>query len=118
MAVRGIRGATVVAEDTPQHVLAATRELLEAIVAANRLRVPDIASVIFTVTPDIRSEYPARAARQLGWTDVPLLGSAEMDVPGGLPRCIRVLVLVNTDQAPEQLKHIYLHAARALRDDR
>lgn len=118
MAVRGIRGATVVPTDTKEHVLDATRELLESIVSANGLRVSDIASVIFTVTPDIRSEYPARAARELGWTDVALLGATEMDVRGGLPRCIRVLLHVNTDRSPDQLTHVYLRAARALRRKR
>jgi chorismate mutase len=93
----------------------ATRELLESIVSANGLQLSDIASVIFTVTPDIRSEYPARAARELGWTAVPLLGATEMDVAGALPRCIRVLLHVNTDRPPSQLKHIYLHEARRLR---
>lgn len=118
MAVRGIRGATVVAKDEREAVLAATRELLESIVRANGLAVRDVASVIFTVTPDIRSEYPARAARELGWHDVALLGAVEMDVPGGLARCIRVLLHVNTDLAPAQLKHIYLREARTLRTDR
>jgi chorismate mutase len=118
MAVRGVRGATTVATDSREHVLAATRELLETIISANQLSVDDIASVIFTVTPDLTSEYPAQAARDLGWTHVPLLGASEMSVPGGLPRCIRVLMHVNTRQRPEQLKHIYLQEARSLRPDR
>ena len=118
MPVRGIRGATAVDHDTPDAVVSATRELLEAIVAANKLKTDDIASIIFTVTPDLKSEYPARAARALGWTHTALLGATEMDVPGGLPRCIRVLLHVNTRQAPKAIKHIYLHAAGALRPDR
>ena len=118
MAVRGIRGATVVARDEPELVLAATRELLKAIAHANALDPDDIASIIFTVTPDVRSEYPARAARRLGWTAVPLLCATEMDVPGGLPRCIRVLMHVDTDRPAADVKHVYLHDALTLRPDR
>jgi chorismate mutase len=118
MPVRGIRGATAVNRDTPEAVVSATRELLETIVKANKLKVDDVASIIFTVTPDLKSEYPARAARALGWTDTALLGATEMDVPGGLPRCIRVLLHVNTRRSLKAIKHIYLHDARALRPDR
>lgn len=117
MPVRGIRGATVVPHDTAESVLEATRELLETLLTVNEIAAPDIASVIFTATPDITSEYPARAARQLGWNNVALLGATEMDVPGGLARCIRVLMHVNTERAPSTLKHVYLHEARALRPD-
>lgn len=118
MAVRGIRGATAVKSDTRETVLAATRELLEAMVAANGIVPADIASVIFTVTPDIRSEYPARAARLIGWTNVALLGATEMDVPTGLKRCIRVLLHVNTDRPASAVQHVYLHEAKSLRTDR
>ena len=118
MKVRGIRGATAVKTDSRDAVLAATTELLEAMVAANHLQIDDIASIIFTVTPDLKSEYPARAARQLGWTAIALLGAIEMDVPSGLKRCIRVLLHVNTDRPAAEIKHIYLHDAKALRPDR
>lgn len=118
MTVRGIRGATVVKQDTSDAVLAATRELLAAVVAANGISAADIASVIFTVTPDLRSEYPARAARLMGWTDVALLGATEMDIPTGLKRCIRVLLHVNTDRPASTITHVYLHEARSLRADR
>lgn len=118
MAVRGIRGATVADADTPEAVRAATRELLERIVTANGIACEDVASVIFTATPDLTSEYPARAARDLGWHDVALLGATEMAVPGGPARCIRVLLHVNTDRSPSALKHIYLRGARTLRPDR
>ena len=117
MPVRGIRGATVVREDRSEAILAATRELLEAIVAANDVAVDDIVSAIFTVTPDLSSEYPARAARSLGWNNVALLGATEVDVPGRLPRCIRVLLHLNTDKQQSQIRHIYLDAARSLRPD-
>jgi chorismate mutase len=118
MPVRGIRGATAVKSDTSEAVLAATSELLQAMVSANAVAVDDIASIVFTVTPDLKSEYPARAARLLGWNSVALLGATETDVAGGLRRCIRVLIHVNTDQAPSAIKHIYLHEAKALRSDR
>ena len=118
MAVRGIRGATVVTEDRSELVLAATRELLKTIVAENGIPIEEIASVIFTVTPDISSEYPARAARSLSWDNVALLGATEVAVPGGLPRCIRVLLHVNTEKPASALKHVYLREARKLRPDR
>ncbi len=118
MAVRGIRGATVANHDTSDQILAATRELLEALVHANALTAGDVISAIFTTTPDLRSEYPARAARAIGWTDVALLGATEMDLATGLPRCIRVLLHVETDRPAADIKHIYLHEAATLRPDR
>lgn len=118
MPVRGIRGATTTTRDDPDLILAATRELLEAVVAANGIAPDDIASAIFTVTPDLTSEFPARAARGIGWEHVPLLGATEMAVPHGPPRCIRVLIHVNTARAPHALKHIYLRDAHGLRPDR
>lgn len=117
MAVRGIRGATTVERDAREDILAATRELLLAIAATNQIHPDDIVSAFFTTTPDLTAEYPARAARELGWTGVPLLGATEMDVDGGLPRCIRVLVQVNTAKRASRMKHIYLRQARALRPD-
>ncbi len=118
MPVRGIRGATTADSNTREAILSATGELLRAIVAANDLTLQDIASVLFTVTSDLDAEYPARAARELGWDDIPLLGAAEINVPGGVPRCIRVLLHVNTDKPASQMKHVYLRGARALRPDR
>ena len=117
MRVRGIRGATSVTEDRSEAILGATRELLEAIVAVNEVAIEDIVSAIFTVTPDLVSEYPARAARGLGWSHVALLGATEVDVPGGLPRCIRVLLHVNTERDQSQIQHVYLGEARSLRPD-
>ena len=118
MPVRGIRGATTVERDTREDILAATRELLAAMVHANQIEPDDIASVLFTTTPDLSGDYPAHAARQLGWSTVPLLGATEMQVPGALARCIRVLLHVNTARHPTSIKHIYLRDARALRPDR
>lgn len=117
MVCRGIRGAISVDANDAVAILAATRQLLEQIVTANAISVDQIAAVIFTATPDLDAAYPARAAREMGWTHVPLLCVQEMAVAGSLPRCIRVLVLWNTDHPPEQIRHIYLGDARALRPD-
>lgn len=114
---QGIRGAITVEANEIDAILAATRRLLEAIVASNRLRPEEIATVIFTVTPDLDAVAPARAAREMGWTDVPMLCLQEMAVVGALPRCIRVLVLWNTGRARDQVCHAYLGQARRLRPD-
>ncbi len=118
MPVRGIRGATVAAADTPEAIRAATRELMLALIAANGLAPEDVASAIFTVTPDLTAEAPARAARELGWHDAALMCMAEMNAVGALERCIRVLIHWNTEKRPDQVQHVYLHAAGQLRPDR
>ena len=112
---RGIRGATTAEANTREAILSATRELLTALVEANGVRVEDIAAVWFTTTPDLNAEFPALAARQMGWEHTALLCGHEMAVPDGLPRCIRVLMLVNTEKRPEDLRHIYLKEAKDLR---
>lgn len=118
MSMRGIRGATTIESDTGTNVLSATRELLEAILAGNPgLQPADVGSVIFTVTEDIRSAFPARAARDLGWTGVPMMDAREIPVPDALPLCIRVLLHWNTDKEQAEIRHIYLRGARALRPD-
>ncbi len=118
MAVRGVRGAITITSDQAEQVLSATQELLEAIQAANpTLRSADLASIWFTATPDICSVHPARAARNLGWTQVPLMCSVEMDVPAGLPHCIRVLLHWNTDLPQSAIQHVYLKEAVRLRPD-
>ncbi len=117
MAIRGIRGATSVDSNDAEDIIAATRELLERIVAANGLRAGDLASVIFTATPDLDAAYPARAAREMGWVHVPLLCMQEMAVAGSLPRCVRVLALWNTELPAERIRHVYLGQARTLRPD-
>jgi chorismate mutase len=118
MPIRGIRGATVVERDEPEAIHAATRALLEAIQAANPgLRPADLASAWFTATPDLCAAYPAAAARQLGWTQVPLMCVQEMAVPGSLARCIRVLLHWNTDLPQTAIQHVYLGAAESLRPD-
>ena len=118
MPVRGVRGAIDVQQDDPEEILAATRQLLEALKEANpTLRPQDLASVIFTLTTDLISEYPAKAARQLGWTEVPLLCANEIPVPGGLPRTVRVLAHWNTDLPQESIRHVYLGETAKLRPD-
>ena len=118
MSVRGIRGATVVERDEPAAIWVATRELLLAIQSANpSLKTVDLASVWFSTTPDLKSAYPAAAARQMGWTDVPLMCVQEMDVPGSLAHCIRVLLHWNTELPQEAVQHVFLGEAAALRPD-
>ena len=118
MPVRGVRGATVVDNDNAQEIIAATNELLSAILDANpTLQTADLASAFFTVTDDLGSAYPARAARELGWVDVPLMCAREIPVPGGLERCIRVLLHWNTGLPQETIHHVYLGAAANLRPD-
>ena len=117
MPVRGIRCATT-CDANSQSVLDATSELLQAILVANPgLRTAEIASAWFTVTPDLQVVHPARAARDLGWTDVPLMCGLEIDVSGSLPRCIRVLIHWNTDLPQSSIKHVYLREAVKLRPD-
>ena len=118
MPVRGIRGATVAAANTPEAISSATRELLQALVSANALEAADIASVVFSTTPDLTAMPPARAARELGWTDTALMCLAEMDAANSLPRCIRVLIHWNTAKPITEVRHVYLHAAAQLRPDR
>lgn len=116
--LRGLRGATTAATNTGDAILEATAELLQALQEANAFRPQDVESAIFTSSPDLTAEYPARAARLLGWRDVPLLGAAEVAVPDGVPRCIRVLLHFYTVKPQGELKHMYLRGAAKLRPDR
>jgi chorismate mutase len=115
--MRGLRGAITVARDEPELILAATERLLREIVERNDVVPEDIGSALFTVTPDLVSEFPAAAARRLGWTRVPLLNFTEIGVPGRLERCVRVLVHVNTERRQDQMRHVYLEGATVLRPD-
>ena len=118
MTTRGIRGATTVTADQPGLVLAATTELLEAILHGNpNLKAEDIASALFTTTDDLVSAYPALAARQMGWVNVPMMCAREIPVPGSLPRCVRVLIQWNTNCVQTAIKHVYLRDAVSLRPD-
>jgi chorismate mutase len=113
--VRGLRGATTAESNTKEAILEATKELLGELGAANDLKANDIAAIFFTTTKDLNAEFPAVAARQMGWEHTALMCGHEMDVPDGQARCIRVLILVNTDRAPHELKTRYLRGAKNLR---
>ncbi len=113
--VRGIRGATTVAANTREAVLAATGELMERLIEANSIDADDVAAAFFTTTPDLNAEFPAAAARLMGWTHVALMGASEIDVPDAPRLCVRVLVLINTEKAAEELVNVYLRGAADLR---
>ncbi|MCH7706478.1 MAG: chorismate mutase [Chloroflexi bacterium] len=116
MMTRGIRGATTSTANTKEAILEATTEMLERLIEANNLDKERIAAALFTTTRDLNAEFPAVAARLLGWTEVALMCSHEMDVPGALPACIRVMVLVNTDKQPGEIVNVYLRGAVNLRN--
>ena len=115
---RGIRGATTVEVNEKKAILAATRELLTLMVEANGIEVEDVASVIFSTTPDLNATFPAIAARQMGWHDSALFCTHEMNVPGALEKCIRVLIHWNTTKGLKEIEHIYIRGAKNLRPDR
>lgn len=117
MLVRGIRGATTAEANTREAILDATRELFAAVIEANQIQHDHVASIIFSTTPDLNAEFPAVAAREAGWTDVALMCGHEMNVPGSLQRCVRILMHVNTELGLSDLKHIYLRGAQVLRPD-
>lgn len=117
MAVRAVRGATQVAENTRAAILTGTSELILEVLAHNSLTAESLISVVFTATPDLTAEFPAYAARQLGFTDVPLLCAVEIDVPGALPRVLRLMAQVETDLGRGDIHHVYLHGAARLRRD-
>lgn len=117
MPIRALRGATTVEQDSPESIAQATRELLLKLLAANELGPEEIVSVIFTVTPDLTAAFPAAAARSLGWDTVPLLDMLAPPVTNDLPRCIRVLMHVETERPPQALRHVYLRQARHLRPE-
>lgn len=117
MSVRAIRGAVQLDVDERDHLLAATRELVGAVLEANDLHADDLISVMFTATPDLTSDFPAVAAREMGLGAVPLLCAVEIDVAGALPRVVRLLAHVETERPRDQVEHVYLRGAAALRRD-
>jgi chorismate mutase len=114
---RGIRGAVTVDGNHPDAIVGATRSLLESMVRQNRIEVEDVCTVIFSVTGDLDAEFPAIAARDIGWIYTPLLCTNEIPVPGALERCVRVLMLVNTGLKQDEIVHVYLGDAMQLRPD-
>ena len=115
MYCRGIRGATTVEHNEREEILAATKELLELLIQKNDLRTEDIASAIFSMTRDLDAEFPAVAARMLGWTETALLNACEIPVPNSLGKCIRVLLHVNTTRSAAEIQHVYIRKAVSLR---
>ena len=118
MVQRGVRGAITASENTAEEILKETRRLLALMIRRNDIKPEDVASAIFSVTDDLDAEFPALAARQLGWFDVPLLCTNEIPVPGSLGRCIRILLNWNTDKPQEAIEHIYVKEAASLRPDK
>lgn len=118
MRVRGIRGATTAEANTREAILSATAELLRLMIDANQVSIEDVASVIFTTTIDLNADYPALAARALGWHDAALLCAHEMNVPHGLPMCIRIPIHWNTPVRADEVRHVYIKGAAHLRPDR
>lgn len=114
---RGVRGATTVKTNSREEILQATRQMLALMIRRNGIEPSDIGSALFTVTSDLDAEFPALAARQLGWLEVPMLCGYEIKVPGSLPLCIRVLVHWITDKSQSEIQHIYIHEAVRLRPD-
>ena len=112
---RGIRGATTAAENTDTAIYDSTRELLSQMIEANQMVQGNVAAAYFTVTPDLNAAYPAAAARQLGWTSTALMCSTEIPVPGSMERCIRIMVLYNTEMSQQEIVNIYLNGTDTLR---
>lgn len=117
LVVRGIRGAITVDADEPDEIIAAARELVEQMIQLNDVDIEMIASVIFSATPDLKSAFPAVGGREAGLTNVPLFCTTEIDVPGAQPRCLRVLMHVNTTKKQDEIQHVYLRDAVSLRPD-
>jgi chorismate mutase len=117
MACRGVRGAITVEENSSEAILEGARTLLAAMAAENGFEVTELVSVVFTATSDLDAAYPAAAAREMGWTETPLLCMQEMKVKGSLARCLRVLIHWNTDRSPAEIRHLYLRGAQVLRPD-
>jgi len=114
---RGIRGAIMVLANNKESILAATGKLLVEMAQANKIEIKDIAAIFFTTTPDLNAEFPASATRELGWpSNLALLCGHEMNVPNDLPRCLRILMLVNTEKGPEEITHVYLGEAKKLKN--
>jgi chorismate mutase len=116
-AVRALRGATTVDADTPQHVGERVQALVTAMLETNGVAHDDLISILFTATDDVHAIFPATAAREVGLGDVPLICARELDIDGGTPRCIRVLMHLTTERSRQELHHVYLEGARSLRDD-
>ncbi len=118
MSCRGMRGATTCDDNTERAILSAAEELVRAMIAANDICQEDVTAMFFTCSADLDAVFPARAVRQLGWTDAAMICAREIEVPGAPARCIRVLILAETERAASEVRHVYLHGAQVLRPDR
>ena len=117
MQCRGIRGAITIKANNKESIIAAAKKLLKKMVQTNSIKADDIAAIFFTTTSDLNAEFPAAATRELGWpSNLALLCGHEMNVPTDLPRCLRILMLVNTEKGPEEITHVYLGKAKRLKD--
>ncbi|MBA7545402.1 Chorismate mutase AroH [subsurface metagenome] len=117
MLVRGIRGAITVDSNTKEEIIEITKELLITLQRENNFKIEDIVSIFFNATSDLNAAFPAQAARELGWKQVPLFDIQEINVPGSLPRCIRILIQINCSKSQKEIKHCYLKGAEILRKD-
>lgn len=117
MLVRGIRGAITVNSNTKEEIIEITKELLTVLQGENNFKIEDIVNILFSVTSDLNAAFPAQAARELGWDRVPLLDMQEIEVPGSLPKCIRILIQINCQKSQTEIKHCYLRGAEILRKD-
>jgi chorismate mutase len=117
MLVRGIRGAITVDRNAKEEVIKRTKELLMSLKKENGFKIEDIVSVFFSATPDLNAAFPARAAQELGWNRAPLFDMQEIEVPGSLPKCIRILIQINCSKSQQEIKHCYLRGAKILRKD-
>lgn len=115
--VQGVRGATTVEQNDKEIIFAAVQELLQQLLEKNQIALEDIGAAIFSATPELNAAFPAAAARRIGWDNVPLFGTQELDVDNGLQRCIRVLLLVNTEKKQNEMIHVYLRDSNCLRPD-
>ena len=115
--IRGIRGATTAHSNSRDAILSATQELLQAMIDRNGIIEEDVASILFTTTPELNETFPALAARMMGWTRAPLLGFQEANVTGGLPLCIRVMIHWNTEKSIDEIQHVFIRGAEMLRPD-
>ena len=117
MHCRGIRGATTVEENTRESILQATKDLLGKMIEVNEIKAEEVAYAYFTTTVDLNAAFPALAARQMGWTRTALLCGHEMNVPGSLPMCLRILILYNTEKSVDEIVHVYMKGAENLRNN-
>ena len=115
--VRGLRGATTCEADTPEAIGERTRELILELMSRNEIEHDDVISVIFTTSVDLMSTFPAAAAREVGFGDIPLMCASEINVPGSMSKCIRIMMHIYTTRSRSEIHHVYLHNAQSLRDD-